>query len=226
MPDVDVVAAPPVALRASGLRRTFPHPGGDVEVLRGLELTVEPGELVTVAGRSGAGKSALLALLCGFDTPDAGAVHVGDVRVTAELPWHTCALLPQAFGLAHELTAAENVALPLLLTGATVGAAMDAAGALLDRLRLASLTDRYPGELSSGQQQRVALARALAPRPAVLIADEPTAHLDAGTTPVVLETLRRHADSGAAVLVASHDEAVHDVANRRLDLADGTLAGT
>src|ERR1700736_4327726 len=103
------------ALSAVGLRRRFAHPSGDVDVLRGLELRVAAGELVTVSGRSGSGKSALLALLCGFDSPDAGSVLLDGQPIDGAPPWHTCAVLPQALGLANELTVAENVALPLRL---------------------------------------------------------------------------------------------------------------
>ncbi|KMS89563.1 ABC transporter ATP-binding protein [Prauserella rugosa] len=213
----------PATLRAAGLRRVFPHPGGDVEVLRGVDLTVEPGEFVTLAGRSGSGKSALVAVLCGFDRPDSGTVHIGGDRVTQDLPWRTCAVVPQSLGLTPELTAAENVALPLVLGGVPASEAAATAEALLSRVQLGAVADRRPGELSFGQQQRVALARAVSPRPAVLIADEPTAHLDTGTTPVVLDMLRDHAVGGGAVLVATHDDAVHQVADRRIDLSDGVL---
>lgn len=211
-------------LRASGLRRRFPHPGGDVDVLRGVDVTVAAGELVTIAGRSGSGKSTLLAVLTGFDTADSGSVHIANEPVTADMPWQRCALLPQALGLVQELTAGENVALPLRLTDVSAPVVADTTAELLEALFIAGLTDRYPPELSFGQQQRVALARALAPHPTVLIADEPTAHLDAGTVPAVLSLLRAHADRGGAVLVATHDETVHAIADRRLDLAGGVVS--
>ncbi|GAA4659919.1 ABC transporter ATP-binding protein [Amycolatopsis dongchuanensis] len=210
-------------LRALGLRRRFRHPSGDVEVLRGLELSVDAGELVTVSGRSGSGKSALLALLGGFDEPDAGRVLLAGEPIDGAPPWHTCAVLPQALGLAQELTVAENVALPLRLrpSGDDVERRV---GELLELLGVAHLADRYPGEVSFGQQQRVALARAVSGRPKVLLTDEPTAHLDAASTPAVLGLLRRCAAEGAAVIVATHDDAVHAIADRRVRLADGVLS--
>ncbi|SFI73841.1 putative ABC transport system ATP-binding protein [Amycolatopsis sacchari] len=210
-------------LHALGLRRRFRHPSGDVEVLRGLELSVDAGELVTVSGRSGSGKSALLALLGGFDEPDAGRVLLAGEPIDGAPPWHTCAVLPQALGLAQELTVAENVALPLRLrpSGDDVERRV---GELLDLLGVAHLADRYPGEVSFGQQQRVALARAVSGRPKVLLTDEPTAHLDAASTPAVLGLLRRCAAEGAAVIVATHDDAVHAIADRRVRLADGVLS--
>lgn len=215
------------ALSAVGLRRRFAHPSGDVEVLRGLELRVAAGELVTVSGRSGSGKSALLALLCGFDSPDAGCVLLDGVPITGAPAWHTCAVLPQALGLAQELTVAENVALPLRLRADIPKPSRTAVQArvteLLTELGIAELADRYPLEVSFGQQQRVALARAVAGRPRVLLTDEPTAHLDAASTPAVLALLRRCASEGAAVIVATHDAEVHRIADRRVRLLDGVL---
>ncbi|KAA9166366.1 ATP-binding cassette domain-containing protein [Amycolatopsis acidicola] len=212
------------ALRALGLRRRFAHPSGDVEVLRGLELSVDAGELVTVSGRSGSGKSALLALLGGFDSPDAGRVLLGGEPVDGAPPWHTCAVLPQALGLAPELTVGENVALPLRLRpdGDKDGIDMRVS-ALLGDLGVGALVERYPGEVSFGQQQRVALARAVSGRPKVLLTDEPTAHLDAASKPAVLRLLRRCADEGAAVIVATHDDQVRAVADRRFRLTDGVI---
>ncbi|MEC3979347.1 ABC transporter ATP-binding protein [Amycolatopsis sp. H20-H5] len=218
---------PEPALEAIDLRRRFAHPSGDVEVLRGLELRVAAGELVTVSGRSGSGKSALLALLCGFDSPDSGSVLLDGVPISGIPPWHTCAVLPQALGLANELTVAENVALPLRLRAdlpkpgnAEVAARV---AELLGELGIGELGERYPLEVSFGQQQRVALARAVSGRPRVLLTDEPTAHLDAGSTPRVLKLLRRCAEEGAAVIVATHDDEVHRIADRRVRLRDGVL---
>ncbi|TVT50570.1 ATP-binding cassette domain-containing protein [Amycolatopsis rhizosphaerae] len=215
------------ALHALDLRRRFTHPSGDVEVLRGLELSVHAGELVTVAGRSGSGKSALLALLGGFDSPDSGRVLLAGQPLGDAPPWHTCAVLPQALGLATELTVTENVALPLRLNpgGPRAESEIDArVRELLDGLGVAALADRYPGEVSFGQQQRVALARAVSARPKVLLTDEPTSHLDGGSIPAVLRLLRRCADEGTAVIVATHDEEVHAIADRRVRLADGVLS--
>ncbi|MFD9890551.1 ABC transporter ATP-binding protein [Amycolatopsis sp. NPDC059027] len=220
-------AADDSLVRAVALRRSFAHPSGDVEVLRGLELHVDAGELVTVSGRSGSGKSALLALLCGFDSPDSGRVLLDGVPITGAPPWHTCAVLPQALGLANELTIAENVALPLRLRSDVPrpgdGAITARVAELLDELGIGDLGDRYPLEVSFGQQQRVALARAVSGRPRVLLTDEPTAHLDAGSTPRVLRLLRRCAEEGAAVVVATHDDEVHRIADRRVRLLDGVL---
>lgn len=197
-------------IRASGVHRAF----GGVSVLRGVDLTVSAGELVTLSGPSGSGKTALLSLLCGFDSPDRGSVAPGPAS------WSACAVLPQSLGLAAELTLEENVALPLRLAGRAV----DAVGGLLAELGIGALGSRYPGEVSFGQQQRAALARAVVARPAALLADEPTAHLDSSSAEIAVGVLRRVADEGAAVLIATHHEAVHAVADRVLALVDGRVS--
>ncbi|WP_447009895.1 ABC transporter ATP-binding protein [Saccharothrix hoggarensis] len=210
------------ALRAVGVRRTFRHAAGPVPVLRGVDLEVAAGELVTLSGPSGSGKSALLAVLAGFDRADSGTVELGGEVLTSPPPWKVCALLPQALGLAGELTLAENVALPIRL-GRTGGSLTRVTG-LLEELGIAELGDRYPAEVSFGQQQRAALARAVVGSPAVLLADEPTAHLDAQSAPAAVRVLRRAADEGAAVLVATHHDQVHRAADRTVVLAGGRLS--
>ncbi|MGM1063331.1 ABC transporter ATP-binding protein [Saccharothrix sp. Mg75] len=209
------------ALRAVGVGRTFRHAGGPVHVLRGVDLEVAAGELVTLSGPSGSGKSALLAVLGGFDRADTGTVELAGEVLTGPPPWKVCALLPQALGLATELTLAENVALPIRLGRA--GGSLDRVMELLVELGVGELADRYPGEVSFGQQQRAALARAVIGSPAVLLADEPTAHLDGVSAPVAVGVLRRAADAGAAVLVATHHDEVHRAADRTLVLAGGVV---
>ena len=196
-------------IQACGVHRAF----GGVSVLRGVDLAVSAGELVTLSGPSGSGKTALLSLLCGFDFPDSGSVLPGLAS------WSACAVLPQSLGLASELTLEENVALPLRLAGREVSGV----GALLAELGIGELGARYPGQVSFGQQQRAALARAVVARPAVLLADEPTAHLDAASAVAAVGLLRRVADEGAAVLIATHHDAVHAVADRVLVLSDGQV---
>ncbi|MFD5825475.1 ABC transporter ATP-binding protein [Lentzea sp. NPDC060358] len=198
-----------VVIQACGVHRAF----GGVEVLRGVDLAVGAGELVTLSGPSGSGKTALLSLLCGFDVPDSGSVSPGPAS------WSACAVLPQSLGLASELTLEENVALPLRLTGQPVTGVAE----LLAELGIGALGSRFPAQVSFGQQQRAALARAVIARPAALLADEPTAHLDAASAVAAVGLLRRVADQGAAVLIATHHDAVHEAADRVLVLADGQV---
>lgn len=210
-----------MTLRVVGVHRSFRQAGGPVHVLRGVDLEVAAGELVALAGPSGSGKSALLTVLSGFDRPDAGAVELGGRPLTGAPPWRRCALLPQALGLAEELTLAENVALPVRLGG---GVPDGRVRGLLEELGIGQLADRYPAEVSFGQQQRAALARAVVVDPEVLLADEPTAHLDRHSAPAAVAVLRRAADRGAAVLVATHHDVVHRVADRTVVLSGGRIS--
>ncbi len=225
-----------VVLAVDGVHRAF----GQVPVLRGVDLALRPGELVTLAGPSGSGKSALLAIIAGFDRPDSGAVRLAGS--TGRPSWTTLALVPQSLGLLEELTCEENAAAPLLFGasprrapggrapwGRASGgraAALERAGALLDRLGIGELARRYPAEVSLGQQQRVALARALIGGPAVLLADEPTAHLDHRTIDTVVSVLDAAVTAGTACLLATHDDALTRRAHRRLELHHGTLTDT
>ncbi|HET8641584.1 MAG TPA: ATP-binding cassette domain-containing protein [Pseudonocardiaceae bacterium] len=206
-------------LTATGVTRSFrpAGSGAEVAVLRGVDLELREGELATLAGPSGSGKSALLAILAGFDRPDSGTVTAPSGRP----PWSALAIVPQSLGLLEELTLEENAAAPLLFGGAPD--ALARAAGLLDALGIGALARRYPAEVSVGQQQRVALARALVVRPAVLLADEPTAHLDHKTIDLVIEVLLATVATGTACLLATHDDALTRRAHRRLELHHGKL---
>ncbi|MGY1770057.1 ABC transporter ATP-binding protein [Blastococcus sp. SYSU D00813] len=212
------------ALRGTGLAKSYRRGREQVHALRGVDVAVAPGELVALLGRSGSGKSTLLNCLLGWERPDAGAVEVPGAPEPAAAPWTTVAVVPQQFGLLEELTVAGNVALPARLAGDADPAA--AAAAVLAQLRLEHLADRLPGEVSLGEQQRTALARALVVRPAFVLADEPTGHLDEELTGTVLGVLRSACAAGTGVLVASHDPAVVASADRVLRLDDGRLEAT
>jgi len=188
-------------LSAAGVARSF-----GVAVLKDVGLELREGELVTLVGRSGSGKSALLALLAGFDVPDAGSITVTGQPTGAPPPWSAMAVLPQ-----------------MLFGGGPVDQAMDRANSLLARLDIGHLARRYPTEVSVGQRQRVALARAVAARPKVLLADEPTAHLDHRTIELAVGLLLDFVAEGSACLVATHDPALTARAHRRLELVDGRI---
>jgi putative ABC transport system ATP-binding protein len=209
-------------LTAAGVSRSFGRTD-PVSVLKDVGLELHAGELVTLVGRSGSGKSALLALLAGFDIPDSGSVIIEGLAEGVPPPWSTMAVLPQSFGLLDELTLEENVAAPMLFGGGEVGAAMARAADVLGRLGIGHLSRRYPTEVSVGQRQRVALARAVAGRPKVLLADEPTAHLDQATIHLAVELLLDFVADGSACLVATHDPALTTKAHRRLELVDGQI---
>jgi len=207
---------------------------GATHALRGVSLAVAPGEVVAITGPSGSGKSTLLHCLCGILTPDGGEVSYAGERIDARSDAHRSILRRTAFGilfqfgqLVPELTAVENVALPLLLGGRRRGAALAAAGDALDRLGVGELAPKRPGEMSGGQGQRVALARALVTSPRVLFADEPTGALDSLAGEQVLAGLvRLSRDEGTAVLMVTHDAAVAAYADREVVMRDGELVET
>jgi putative ABC transport system ATP-binding protein len=209
----------------SALVKTFRRGTEAVHALAGADLSVAGGELVALVGPSGSGKSTLLALLCGWETADSGSLAYGGEltgRPPRTLGWPELALVPQALGLVPDLTLADNVLLPARLRG-TLAEAEPRAAELLADFGLAHLADRYPHQASLGEQQRVAVARALLLRPAVLLADEPTAHQDRASADRLLDALAAQAHAGSAVLIATHDEEAWARADRVLAMRDGIV---
>lgn len=218
-------------LRGSGLVKTYSSNGVDVLALRGVDLSVEPGEFVAIAGPSGCGKSTLLNLLGGLDRPTAGSIELDGLRVDGldESGWarrrrSRIGIVFQFFNLVAILTVRENVELPLLLTGASRNDARSRAAELLDRLGVAACADALPAHLSGGEQQRVALARALANEPAVLLADEPTGNLDSENAREVLDLLREANRRGQTLVLVTHDARIAAAAGRVVTMRDGLIA--
>ena len=207
---------------------------GDTPALRGVDVELGEGEVLAVTGASGSGKSTLLHCLAGLVVPDAGQVQFGQVRVDRASERDRSALRRTSFGvlfqfgqLVPELTAAENVALPLLLDRRPRAGALAAARTWLDRLGVADQGDSRPGQMSGGQAQRVAVARALVTEPRVVFADEPTGALDSLAGEQVLgELLRVVRESGTSVLLVTHEARVAAYADRELVLHDGRPAAT
>jgi len=218
-----------VPLRGVGLCRTFRQGEAEIRAVDHVDIEVVAGELVAIVGRSGSGKSTLLHLLGAVDSPDAGQVLL-EGRDIATLPERELALirrrrlgfLLQFFSLLPTMTACENVAFPLTLDG--VRGAGARAGEALAEVGLEHRLEHRPSELSGGEQQRVALARALVSRPAVILADEPTGNLDSTSSGEILELLRRAADAGQAIVIATHESTIGAYADRTLRLEDGHLA--
>ena len=216
-----------VLVAARGLERRYP---GNPPVLRGLDLQVGVGEWVAVMGPSGCGKSTLLNLLGGLDRPDQGRVELDgvdlgglDETARAKLRRRHVGFVFQFANLLPHLDVAANVALPARLIGAGRRAARLRVRELLGALGLTELADRFPSELSGGEQQRVAVARALTNRPAVVLADEPTGALDSDSARDVLTLLRRvHAD-GQAIVMVTHDHRVAAAADRVVMMQDGVI---
>ena len=192
---------------------------GGTQALARTDLDVRAGEVLVVHGPSGSGKTTLLGLLAGWVEPTAGSLTWsppldGDDRWR----WHRVAVVPQSLGLLPELSLLENVAIAHRLAGATWEAAVAAATDALDHVAIAELGDRRPVEASLGQQQRAAVARALTQSPPLVLADEPTSHLDEKSRLLVLDALGTVAARGSAVVVASHDAVVLDRADRSVAL--------
>jgi ABC-type lipoprotein export system ATPase subunit len=221
-------------LRAVGLRKVFRGPDGrPLEILRGVDLTLAPGEHVAVVGRSGSGKSTLLNLLGCLDRADGGELWFGDTcltragrRALARFRGRRLGFVFQAFHLIASLTAWENVLLAARYVGRDRAEAAAAAAGLFERLGIADRREHYPPALSGGEQQRVAFCRAVLNDPAVILAAEPTGNLDDDNARVILDELRRRARSGeSAVLLVTHDAALARAADRALALVDGRLSG-
>jgi ABC-type lipoprotein export system ATPase subunit len=200
---------------------------GRSTVLDDVDLTLHPGDQVALIGRSGSGKSTLLLALAGLLPVDRGTITWPALPADPVVRRAQLAVVFQAPSLVAELTAAQNVALPLRLRGQDRATAYAAADAALGALGVADAAGALPDELSGGQQQRVALARVLAGRPLVVLADEPTGALDRASAEQVLTVLRAHVlGVGGALLVATHDTDLAAAVPGRLELRDGHLART
>ncbi len=219
---------PPPTLRLRSLAKSYPGADGPVPVLAGVDLDFAPGEMVALLGESGSGKSTLLHLAAGLDAADAGRIEVAGARVDgasdaarAQLRREAIGLVFQQFNLIPSLDVAHNLAFQARIAGRLDPAWQET---LTRRLGLEGLGARYPEALSGGQQQRVAIGRALAPRPALILADEPTGNLDEATGDAVLALmLDLVAATGAALLMATHSDRLAARLDRRIRLRGGRL---
>lgn len=222
--------APLPIVQVEGLSKQVSGPEGVLRILREISFTVMPGEAAAIVGASGSGKTTLLGLLAGLDVPSSGRVLLDgcdlfalneDAR--AELRGRMIGFVFQSFQLLPGLTALENVMLPLELAG-RAREARAAAREVLVRVGLGERLQHYPQQLSGGEQQRVAIARAFAPRPKLLLADEPTGNLDQVTGARIIDLLfdLNHAQHSTLLLV-THDEALAQRCSRRLQLEAGRL---
>ncbi len=203
--------------------------GGEVNILRGIDLTVKSGETLGVVGPSGSGKSTMMMVIAGLERPTGGSVHVGgenlsdlDEDALARFRRHKVGIVFQAFHLIPAMNALENVAVPLEFAGATD--AFDRARQSLERVGLGHRLDHYPSQLSGGEQQRVALARAFAPGPDLLLADEPTGNLDGETGESIIEILFELSEHSRTTLVLiTHDPIIAGRCDRVVHLRDGCI---
>ena len=219
------------ALQANDLRKVYGHGESGVAAVRGVSVELTPGDCVAVVGPSGCGKSTLLHLCGGMDRPTTGSVVVDGVPLAGrdddgltQLRRERVGFVFQFFNLLPTLTLGENIALPLLLAGVSVGDGAARARACADAVGLSHRLHHYPSQVSGGELQRSAVARAVIHRPALLIADEPTGNLDTDNGRRVLDILRTLNDeTGVAVLLATHDQAVAARADRILRMRDGLV---
>jgi ABC-type lipoprotein export system ATPase subunit len=220
-----------ILLSAQGLRKTYVMGRRTLEVLRGVDVEIARGDFVALRGASGTGKSTLLHLLGGLDTPNAGRIlfdgqdisHLSDRQLT-HFRNRRVGFVFQAYHLLPELTALENVCLPARVARVGSGVAARRAEELLARVGLQGRLDHKPSELSGGEQQRVAIARALINEPEMLLADEPTGNLDSHTGGEIIELLKSlRPEKNMTLVIATHDAKVAASAPRVIELVDGQI---
>jgi len=227
-PDDSTPAQPMIALSKAELH--LASAGGEVNILRGIDLNVARGERLGVVGPSGSGKSTMMMVMAGLERLTGGSITVAgedlsqlDEDALARFRRARVGIVFQAFHLIPTMNALENVAVPLEFAGAAD--AFERARASLETVGLGHRLDHYPSQLSGGEQQRVAIARATAPHPALIFADEPTGNLDKATGEAIMDLLlARRAETGATLVTITHDPALAERCERVVTLADGQIA--
>jgi putative ABC transport system ATP-binding protein len=218
-------------LETRGLKKTYPQGKQSVEVLKGVDVTVDKGEFVAVVGPSGSGKTTFMQLVGGLDRPTAGSVRLAGEPIEALSDARLSAFRRQKLGFVFQffhllptLTAEENVCLPRLLDGESYAKVAPDAARLLERVGLGARRHHRPDQLSGGEMQRVAIARALVSQPVLVLADEPTGNLDSKSGSIVLELFRDTVkERGQTVIMVTHDPRAAALADRVIRLRDGLV---
>jgi len=218
-------------LKLSGVFKTLRSGDRMLEILKPLDLHVPKAQVLAIMGPSGSGKSTLLGLIAGLDAPTGGSIAIDGTEITgmnedelALLRGRKIGIVFQSFNLIPNLTALENIALPLELSADFMGDPEERARELLEAVGLGERGHHYPVQLSGGEQQRVALARAFAPRPAMLLADEPTGNLDTVTGATIVDLmLRLNREQRTTLIMVTHDPDLATQADRVVHLRDGSV---
>lgn len=223
-------ASPDLAVRCTGVTKTYGTGNAKVVALRGVELDVHTGELLMLVGPSGCGKTTLISVIAGILDQDEGSCVVFEhdwqhmsLYAKTRYRGHHIGFVFQAFNLLPTLTAAENVAVPLLINGGGRREAIRRAQEVLARVGLGERAEAAPAQLSGGQQQRVAIARALVHDPKLIVCDEPTSALDHETGRQVMALLRQAAGKDRALIVVTHDARIFEFADRLAKMDDGRI---
>lgn len=220
-----------VILKLKNITKSFVQGEKTLEILKGVNLELKRGEVVSLVGASGTGKSTLLQIAGLLDHPTSGEIWIGDCEAQSSSDDKRTALRLNDLGFVYQFhhllpdfTALENVSMPMIIAGVAKGAVKKRARERLAELGLADRVEHYPSQLSGGEQQRVAIARAIANEPAILFADEPTGNLDEATSARVMtkliETVR---STGLAAIIATHDHSIAEKMDRMLTLSEGQL---
>jgi putative ABC transport system ATP-binding protein len=217
-------------IEITNLKKHYTSGDDVVEALRGVDISIEDGEFITIMGQSGSGKSTLLSILGGMNHPTSGQVEMAGVKLY-ELPGEKLAdfraqnlgFVFQSFHLIPYLTAMENVMLPLAIVKMSTPAKKTAARQVLEKVGLGGKLDRLPNQLSGGEQERVAIARAMVNNPHILLADEPTGNLDSATSDEVMALFRELNDAGQTVVMVTHNPDNGRYADRTIHLKDGRV---
>ncbi|MDY4742567.1 MAG: ABC transporter ATP-binding protein [Lachnospira sp.] len=220
-----------IILRADGISKTYISGQVKVSALKKCDVEIEKGEFTAIVGKSGSGKSTLLRILGTIDKPDEGKVYIADKEIEnlkstelAKFRRTQIGFVYQDYSLIPEYTAYENIILPLVLDGKE--ADVDEVMELMESLRIEYCRDKFPEQMSGGEQQRVAIARALIAHPAVVFADEPTGNLDAASAETVAKMLSFAASKyKQTIVMVTHDRQMAEYADRILTIVDGTVTG-
>ena len=223
-----------VIISTHGLKKYYFVGESTVKALDGVDMTVNKGEFICIAGRSGSGKSTMLNMLAGLELPTAGTVQIAGRRIErmnekARIRFRRddIGFVFQSYNLMPQYSALENVALPLAIRGAPLKLRNEMAEAMLVRVGLKEHIHHKPGELSGGQQQRVGIARAIITRPPIVLADEPTGNLDTGTSEETMELLTGlFRERGTTFILVSHDPEIRKYTDRTITFSDGRISNT